>query len=316
MRVPEQWETVRAKKPNQHKNGKKETEGPGMGANKKSSSEDRPSQKGGKERNGIKALRALIPNLQNRDKPQESWARITAKPSSKHTIGNLQRIFDPNQEGIEIAVTHRRSDEKQLIVRTETLLDLEKLQDSRTLREEGFEVERLTAKLPKIIIYDINSDLTKDRINEEIRSKNECVGRSPEGDFKLLFHINSKKKGLVRWVAETTAQIRRTIMENSKKKIKIVWSILRTDDYLDAPRCFHCQRYGHIAKHCTQKSTTCGHCGQPGRRHKDCLDRDKPPVCTPCKIAGRASNHEVHSKDCPSKLRAITERMRNTSYAC
>ena len=269
-----------------------------------------------RKNNGIKTLQDLIPDLLKKDKPMKIWARVTAKPSSKHTVDSLRQMFDPAKEGIEITSTRKAAGTKQMYVQTETMEDLEKLQGSATLKEGGFEVERINAKLPRIIIYDIDSGLTKERITEEIRQKNDQVGNASEEDFRLIFNINSRRKGLSHWVAETTAQIRKAIMEGQNRKIKTAWTRNKVDDYLDAPRCFNCQRYGHISKHCTHKNITCGHCGQSGHRYKECLNKDKPPVCTPCKLAGSESNHDVHNKDCPSKLRAIKERMKNTSYAC
>lgn len=262
---------------------------------------------------GIRALHAMIPALQKRKK-RPTWARITAKGQPENSIEALQTKFDPAKEGIQIASAIRRPEARQLLIRAETEQDLAKLRDSKLLLEGGYEVEQLMEKNPKIIIYDVDSSLTKEQLANEIRNKNELLQEATEADFRLLYQIQKGPKDRVHWVAETSPHLRSTIMGSQGKKIKISWARLRVDDFLDAPRCFKCQRYGHVAKHCTHKAITCGHCGKEGHKYSECLARDKPPVCTPCKLAKRNHTHSIQDKHCPSKLQAIKERMRKTAY--
>jgi len=278
-------------------------------ATKETRHRNKPATKG-----GIRALHAMIPDLQKRAN-HPTWARITARSTTTGTIDTLQKTYDPSKEGIEIAKALRQPGSKQLLVRTETEQDLDRLYSSKALHDQGYQVERLTAKLPKLIVYDVDASLSREQLVEEAAAKNDCIRSASDADFRPLFKIQKKSKAQVHWIVEVSAGIRRSLVSSQGKKLKIMWARLRVDDYLDAPRCFNCQRYGHVSKHCPHRTTTCGHCGAAGHRYKDCLSRDEPPVCTPCKIAGADFDHEVHHKSCPSKLRAIKERMRNTNYA-
>ncbi|KAM7307350.1 hypothetical protein ISCGN_010986 [Ixodes scapularis] len=61
------------------------------------------------------------------------------------------------------------------------------------------------------------------------------------------------------------------------------------DDWHDAWRCFHCQRFGHSAQSCRGK-TTCAKCGQNDHPSDNCAN---PPHCVNC-----GEPHAAYSRSC------------------
>ena len=272
-------------------------------------SENKSAKKG-----GIRALQALIPAQENKKATGRTWARITAAGVNKTTEG-LIKEYDPATDGVEIR-TMKNQEARGLLGQVSSAQDLEKLQGSKALLEKGYQVETLGNKRPRIIIYDVPKEITKEEMRRDLEERNNHIGGATEGDFKLLFAIKAANGQGQHWVAETTPSIRKITMQ--ERRIKMKWMVRKVDDYLDAARCFNCLRYGHGAVNCGQKAATCGYCGEAGHKHKECVKRINKtggPVCTPCKIAKLDYDHDTRYKGCPMLMKAIKDRIRNTSYA-
>lgn len=83
----------------------------------------------------------------------------------------------------------------------------------------------------------------------------------------------------------------------AKKKLRLDWSVIHVQPYVDLRRCFKCQQYNHIAKECTNKIA----CAQCGGEHdvKDCVSTST--CCVNC-IRARTEgpkNHCSWSHECP-----------------
>lgn len=266
----------------------------------------------------IKDLQKMIPAQETKKIKPANWGVLRA-PVCTDPIKLLKEVFNPRKEGVAINSIIYTSN-KNIIVRTNTEQDIQKLQQCKTLKERGFEMATVTDKKPRIMIYGADEGMTKEDLLGQIIDNNEWAANYPDENelqkhFLPLYSFRPKKESSKKnWIVEITPALRKVI-EGNGWKIKTLWARLRVADYLDAVRCFKCQHYGHPAKYCKHTNTTCGHCGQAGHNFKTCLNRGQPPVCTPCKAARLASDHSVNDKGCPSKIRAIKERIRNTSYA-
>lgn len=73
----------------------------------------------------------------------------------------------------------------------------------------------------------------------------------------------------------------------------------RLYDHVESPpRCFNCQRFGHLANFCRKKTPTCGRCAG---EHKwtEC------PVATAPKCANCGKEHAANHRDCTARLDAL-----------
>lgn len=82
-----------------------------------------------------------------------------------------------------------------------------------------------------------------------------------------------------------------------KKKLRIEWSVIRVQRYVDLRRCFKCQQYNHTAKECTNKPA----CAQFSGEH-DVVNCDSAiTCCINCVRAGSVNprDHCAWSHKCP-----------------
>ena len=108
--------------------------------------------------------------------------------------------------------------------------------------------------------------------------------------------------------------IRKLLVEEMKGRAYINWLRINIKDYVGAARCFRCQRYGHVAKHCTNKEQICGHCANTGHTIKECPSRQEPPKCAACSHGKKENSHSINSKKCKTFLAAARKEIGATDY--
>ena len=89
-----------------------------------------------------------------------------------------------------------------------------------------------------------------------------------------------------------------------------LWGVFPVRKYIPEPlRCFKCQAFGHVQKHCRRESELCGVCSQR-HRTSECISAlkagDSREACCP-NCGGR---HHVWARHCPERARRLppTER--------
>jgi hypothetical protein len=70
-----------------------------------------------------------------------------------------------------------------------------------------------------------------------------------------------KQRNIRNLVMEVGAQTRKLLLQ---KKVKLVWLICKSEDYVVATRCFKCSRFNHRFRDCRGEET----CPLSSGRHK------------------------------------------------
>nr|XP_031848670.1 uncharacterized protein LOC116434077 [Nomia melanderi] len=198
----------------------------------------------------------------------------------------LQKYFDPNRDKLRVKAI-RHINKGGILVEMATKDDLQKLIKSGKANEKGLKVTVPTKKKPNFKSQ--NEDLATDEI-------------------KPLFKTAKGKN----WVVETSPKTREAIL--SRGRLFLGWHACRVRDYVVAGRCFRCQAFGHIAKHCWATVDTCGHCAKEGHCYKDCPNKEENPSCINCKRAKRPHNHPSRKDECPPYKKALETLVSKTDY--
>ncbi|KAG8255175.1 hypothetical protein J6590_108728 [Homalodisca vitripennis] len=161
------------------------------------------------------------------------------------------------------------------------------------------------------MIYDVNAELTEEEVKEEVFSRNMHGSEIEQEQFRQEFEVRHKykdarsggKKNHI--VVECSVRVRNLL--RMKDKIFVEWQCCRVKDYVDIARCFKCQRFGHIARHCTSLKPSCSYCAEE-HDYKDCPNKKKKEAvcCANCKREGRGDlNHDAGSRRCPVYEKAV-----------
>lgn len=107
--------------------------------------------------------------------------------------------------------------------------------------------------------------------------------------------LQGKQLHGVKKTAEDTAGLalkRKDLSEGLPQFIVLGWDTVKVRQCIRRPvRCYHCQKYGHVASECRKKTPICGRCAAEGHLKAECT------VKTPTRAACQ-DHHETLGPTC------------------
>lgn len=230
----------------------------------------------------------------------------------------LKKLVKPAQIGLR--VIRMINIRNGVIVEAESEEGAANLENCKVLRDAGLTVEKPKKKRPVIMVYDVSAGLKDEEIKEEIYSRNLQNHEIEEEEFRKEFDVkhryndarSSGKRCHI--VAECTVRVRNWL--RARDKIFIEWQSCRVKDYVDVARCYKCQRFGHIAKHCTGEKSGCSFCAGE-HEYKDCPDKNKKDkvCCINCRREKRVeTKHDAGWRGCPVFEKAVKRQNERIDY--
>jgi len=223
---------------------------------------------------------------------------------SEEVEATLKSLVQPSKIGLKVKKLIKIRN--GVIVEAEDELGAANLAKQDALRQAGLKVERPEKKKPFIMVYDVRKDLTEEEIREEIFSKNVQESHIKREEFDEEFKVkhryrDSRSEGrLSNLVVECSVRVRNMLRD--KERIFIEWQSCRVKDYIDVPRCYKCQRHGHIAKYCASAKVSCSYCAGE-HDHKECQEKNNKEkvCCANCQREGKQDmKHDAGWKKCPA----------------
>lgn len=237
---------------------------------------------------------------------------------SEEVMATLKRLVKPSEIGLKVRRLTKIN--KGVIVEVENEEGVEKLMKNQALTDAGMKVGKPAKKNPVIMVYDVSSELNEGDVKREIFGKNfqgcEIVQEEFNKEFEIRHrHKDGGSKGKkVHIVVECSVRVRNLL--RSRERVFIEWQSCRVKDYVDVARCYKCQRYGHVAKHCNAAKSECSYCAGE-HEYKVCPNKsDKTKVrCVNCKREGREDDrHDAGWRRCPAYERAVKRENEKIDY--
>lgn len=240
------------------------------------------------------------------------------KKESPEIISTLKKLVKPSEIGLK--VKRLTSIRNGVIVEAESEEGAEALMKQKALEEAGLKVGKPDRKRPIVMIYDVGSDLKDEDILDEVFSRNMNGSEIQEEEFKREFKVRHRYKDKrlpgkkCHIVVECSVRVRNWL--RSKERLFIEWQSCRVKDYVDVARCYKCQRYGHIAKHCSGEKMACSYCAGE-HTFKDCPKKNNKDrvCCINCKREGRVDDkHDAGWRGCPAYEKAVKRNNEKIDY--
>ncbi|XP_046684620.1 cingulin-like [Homalodisca vitripennis] len=236
---------------------------------------------------------------------------------SEEVRRKMKELIDPGKERINVK---RMTNVKNgILLEVTSKEEVKRLVEDEGMKGEGIEVKAPDKKRPMLMIYDVEMSLKDDEIMKEIYERN-LKEEMTEDEMKEGFTIRSRKeegKGDRRRrigsiIVQCSAKVRNLLRR--RERLYIGWTSNRAKDYIDLPRCYRCQRFGHVAKYCNGKKA-CPRCSEE-HDIKDCrVQEDAPWKCVNCERDGKVDlNHDVRWKGCPAYKRAEKRYLESVAY--
>jgi hypothetical protein len=249
----------------------------------------------------------------------------------KQTETAIKSLFISNK----ICVKNVRNISKGgIIVEFETSEECEKAIKLIEDKTHEFRATKPHNKPPKICVYNISDDFDSDGLLLEIINNNKLIkdylkekkidvndSEKVSEEIKIKFKFRRKtRNGDNTWVLEISPELRKSIF-SQMRSLLIGWKSCGFADFHQPIRCFKCNAFGHLAKHCKQQEFNCGFCGQ-SHDTRLCKREETQPFCVNCdkhnKIKGQraifSTNHPSFSNECEYKKKVIENIIEKTNY--
>ena len=244
--------------------------------------------------------------------PDGEEGKIRTSEEAREAVFTL---VNPRKRGMQVKAV-KPIHGNGIAVETTTPEALKELVDNPKLRDAGLQTRTPTVKNPRMIIFDVPREMSENDILKSMRKQNAKVteGMENDGDFSLCFRTGRKDSDETNWVAEVSPKLREKLLEANK--VFLGWNACKVRDFLAVSRCFKCQGFGHIAKHCRHKEEVCSHCTEEGHGAKTCPKKTQSAVCVNCRRFGLKGGHAASSKECPAHRKALEKSVNRTVYHC
>lgn len=205
--------------------------------------------------NNNEKLADNIPNIVIKAKSRESaesCEQTVKRNISANTSAQIRNVMTTKTGAVIVKCKN-----KEDVTRTKSMLS-EKL-------GENYEVNQDKMNLPKIKIFDIDSDMDKDELIEDICNRNSVMF---DGNFNIVadFTSGNKKRSLI---LEVSSNIYLSVM--SAGVLYVGHKCCRVYDTFDLSICYKCGRANHSQKKCNNEAVCL-----------ICAGRHDTKACTSC----------------------------------
>lgn len=243
--------------------------------------------------------------------------KLTVRSKDNQTPEIIKGLLKSKINPTEIKVginTFKSLRDGRVLIETPSKEEIEALGADINAKCSGqLEVNIHKLRNPRLVIYDIPEDITKENAEGILITQNPDL-KLGNGDINAKFCYKTKKGRNL--VIEVGAQTRKILLQT---KLKLGWLICKVEDYVVAKRCFRCSRFNHRFSECRGEET-CPLCAR-SHKLKECTAAAEELKCINCMTYNKYNqnakicvNHSSLDKKCPSLNAILQKYIQNTDY--
>ena len=182
--------------------------------------------------------------------------------------------------------------------------ELKMLRECKKFGDLGLKVESPRKIGPKVVVFDVENEMTNDEFMKELYERNLKRANARENGFRqrarVVTRTNKKGVNVGNVIVELSVGMHEILLNEWRVYVK--WRSCNVRDFVNVLRCHRCFAFGHMMRECSVKERLCERCGESGHLRDKCKSAC---VCRNCKLRGRKADHSLMSQECPKYVRMI-----------
>lgn len=231
-------------------------------------------------------------------KPKDDGSKMTSDEVKEKVLRNVSGELNIRVKAV------RKTRGGGLAIEAASEGEVKMLRECEKFGALGLKVEAPKKVGPKVILFDVENEMTNDELVKEIFTKNlKNAGVSFE-EYKERTRIvsRSNKKGMKEGnvIMEVSKKVRDLLVREGRAYVR--WRACKVKEFVHVLRCHKCFAYGHMMKECSVDGRLCEKCGESGHLKEGCKNAC---ICRNCKNKGRKCDHSVLATDCPEYVKML-----------
>lgn len=222
---------------------------------------------------------------------------------SNQTRNIVKEKINPECTGIKVNRI-RNTRNGGILLETETKQDSIRIMEEIKKHTDTFkEVRRPSLRNPHILIHNLDSQMTPERIKNCLEVQNNID--TTEETVRYKFKMKTRNQQLSHFVLEVSPKVFKLLMSNGHLYLGLQRCILTK--FTLVTRCFCCQKFGHRGKECQSAAKGEFFCGRCGDKHETRSCTNENVSCINCSRYNeqernekkRNAKHPAIDRNCP-----------------
>ena len=184
-----------------------------------------------------------------------------------------ERVMNGVSDAMNIRVNAvRKTKSGGLAVETANEAEVRVLRECKKFDDLGLKVESPRKIGPKVVIFDVENEMTSESLMSELYERNLRRMKVSENEFRqkvrVVSRMNRKSVNVGNVVVELSRSMHDILM--SKRRAYVKWKVCKVGDFVNVMRCHRCLAFGHMMRECTFKKRLCEKCGEIGHLKDKC----------------------------------------------
>ena len=140
--------------------------------------------------------------------------------------------------------------------------EMKMLREFKKFGNLGLKVEPPRKIGPKVVVFDVENEMTNDDIMNELYERNLQRASVSESDFRqrarVVTRTNKKGVNVGNVILELSVGMHEILLNEGRVYVK--WRSCKVRDFVNVLRCHRCFAFGHMMRECSVKERLCERC--------------------------------------------------------
>ena len=191
-------------------------------------------------------------------KAKDDSVKITSEEVKEKVMKNVNSDLKISVRAV------RKTRSGGLAIEAASERDIRMLRECKKFGALGLKVEDPKKIGPKVLLFDLENEMTNEDLLNEVYEKNLRNAGVSEKEFKervrVVSRMNRKVVNVGNVIIEVSNRMREILVREGRVYVK--WRACKVRESVNVLRCHKCFAFGHMMKECSVEGRLCERCGE------------------------------------------------------